>query len=788
MSSEQKTTQTLPAALPVLPMKNAVLFPHLLMPLAVGRPASLAAVEAALASEDKTLLLATQNNAATDEPGKEDLFSFGTVAVIKKAERGEGVVHLFVQGLQRVRLGEVQQTTPFLRISAEPAPVENEATTEVEALDRELLDLTAGISELLEDQTPVALIQIVSQVGDALQRVYLLASLLGVETEKARQLLAASSYAQALRLGLEIFTHERHVLEVRSNIASQAHSEMSREQREYILRQQMRAIQDELGGAGGEQAEAGELRRKLEEAGLPEYVRKEAEAALRRLERMSSQAADYQLARAHLELILELPWNQATTDNLELPHARTILDEDHFDLKEVKDRIIEHLAVMKLNPAARAPILCFVGPPGVGKTSLGQSIARALERKFERLALGGLHDEAELRGHRRTYVGSMPGRLIQAIRRAEVNNPLLMLDEVDKLGRDFRGDPAAALMEILDPAQNHQFHDNYLDIPFDLSKVFFICTANTLDTIPRPLLDRMEILRLSGYSDEEKRQIARRYLLPRQLQLVRPQARFLQLPDESLRYIIRRYTREAGVRELERVLGRIARKAAMKFVEGRDEPLTVHADDLSESLGPEKFFPERLRQKLAPGVAAGLAWTEAGGEVLYVETVRLPDSRELLLTGQLGSVMQESAKAARSFLLSQSAELGIEPQRIENAGVHLHVPAGSIPKDGPSAGVTIVTALASLYAQCPVRSDTAMTGEITLSGLVMPVGGIKEKVLAAHRAGISRVILPQENEKDLQELPEHVRQAMEFIPARHIEDVLRAAIPQMADQLQASAV
>ena len=483
-----------------------------------------------------------------------------------------------------------------------------------------------------------------------------------------------------------------------------------------------------------------------------------------------------------MELAIELPWSETTEDVLDLDRARSILDEDHFDLNEIKERIIEHLAVMKLNPQAKAPILCFVGPPGVGKTSLGQSIGRALGRKFERMSLGGLHDEAELRGHRRTYIGAMPGRILRAIRRAGVKNPLLMLDEIDKLGRDFRGDPAAALMEVLDPEQNVEFHDNYLDLPFDLSKVFFITTANTLDTIPKPLLDRMETLRLAGYSDEEKGEIARRYLIARQLREAGLTPEQLTIADDTLAYLIRRYTREAGLRELERALGRIARKVATQVARGDAKPLKVLPKDLVELLGPERFFAEQARKTLPPGVAVGLAWTESGGDVLYVEAALLPEGKDLTLTGQLGEVMQESAKAARSFVWSFSAELGIEEEVIRHSGVHIHVPAGAIPKDGPSAGITMAAAMASLYAGRPARSDTAMTGEITLSGLVLPVGGIKEKVLAAHRAGIRRVLLPRDNEKDLRELPDHVRRDVHFVLVESIQEALTAIIPDLGTQ------
>jgi ATP-dependent Lon protease len=559
---------------------------------------------------------------------------------------------------------------------------------------------------------------------------------------------------------------------------------MTKQQRDYFLRQQMQAIQQELGESTPEKAEVEELRRRLTEADLPDEIRKEAERELARLERLPQVAPDFQVIRTRLDLILELPWKKATQDVIDLKVARQVLDEDHYDLDEIKERILEYLAVLKLNPTAHAPILCLVGPPGVGKTSLGQSIARALGRKFERMSLGGLHDEAELRGHRRTYIGAMPGRIIQAVRRAGVNNPVLMLDEVDKIGHDFRGDPAAALLEVLDPAQNNSFRDNYLDLPFDLSHVFFITTANALDTIPRALLDRMELLRLSGYSEEQKLQIARRYLLPRRLKEVGLGEDKLMVPDEVIRRVTSRYTREAGVRELERQLGRIARKVARRFAEGQSEPVTVRPEDLADLLGAERFREESARQHLSPGVATGLAYTEAGGEVLYIEAALLPDGKGLRLTGQLGAVMRESARAALTWVWAHAEQLGIDPELFRGAGVHIHVPAGAVPKDGPSAGVAMVTALASVYTNLPARSDTAMTGEITLSGLVFPIGGVKEKVLAARRAGIKRVLLPRDNEKDLRELPEQVRRDMEFVLCEHIDEVLAAAVPGLKPRVQ----
>jgi ATP-dependent Lon protease len=768
--------------LPVLPIKNTVLFPYLLMPLAVGRSTSRAAVEAALATEDKTLLVIAQRDDSVDEPAEKDLYTIGTRAVIKKMARSDNGLEMIVQGIERVVLVRLEQTTPYLRAVARPLPPPEDQGTEIEALHRAVIELASRAMAIAQPQTPVDVSQILAQARDPVQVVYLIASMLSLDLEKEQQLLEAPTRVEALRLLHAHLAHEVQVLELRQKITSQAQTEMSKEQREYLLRQQLRAIQQELGEHNPEQAEAALLRQRLQEADLPEDVRKEAERELTRPEKLPSAAPDYQLARTHLELILELPWQKGTQEVIDLPLARKVLDEDHFDLDEIKVRILEHLAVLKLNPQAKAPILCFVGPPGVGKTSLGQSIARALGRKFERMSLGGLHDEAELRGHRRTYIGAMPGRLIQAIRRAGVNNPVLMLDEVDKLGRDFRGDPAAALLEVLDPAQNFSFRDNYLDLPFDLSKVFFITTANTLDTVPQPLLDRMEVLRLAGYSEDEKLQIARRYLFPRQLAEAGLSAQQVTLPDETMRRIIRRYTREAGVRQLERALGRLIRKIALRFAEGQTQAVTIRPEDLADMLGPERFFLEQIRQQLPPGVATGLAWTEAGGDVLYIEATLLPSGRGLTLTGQLGQVMQESATAAQSYIWSHADELGIDRNLFRRSGVHIHVPAGAVPKDGPSAGVAMAAALASLYTHMPIRNDTAMTGEVTLTGLVLPVGGIKEKVMAAHRAGIRQVILPKENEKDLRDVPETVRREVKFIFAERMEDVLAAAIPKLAER------
>ncbi len=769
-------------SLPVLPLKNTVLFPNLMMPLAVGRDISLRAVEEAADREDKNLLLISQKDPDQEDPVFTDLFHIGTRGVIKKLERSEDRLQLVVHGLERVEAIEAEQEHPFIIARFRSLPPLEDSGAEIDALRQSVLEQASRLFELINPQARQAISRLDRELRDPAQQVYLLASLLTLDLEKEQSLLAAPTRLEALRLMHAFLAHERQVAELRQQIASQAQSEMSRQQREYMLRQQMRAIQDELGERDGERSEIFDLRQRLEETRLPEEAHLEAERELTRLERIPVAAPDYQLTRSYVELLIELPWNKLTDDNLDIVHARRVLDDDHYDLNEVKDRIIEQLAVLKLNPEAKAPILCFVGPPGVGKTSLGQSIARSLGRKFERMSLGGLHDEAELRGHRRTYIGAMPGRIIQAVRRAGVRNPLLMLDEIDKLGRDFRGDPASAMLEILDPAQNNEFRDNYLNLPFDLSRVFFITTANTLDTIPRPLLDRMEVLRLSGYSDEEKLFIARQYLVDRQRRDTGLTAEQLEIPDEVILRVIRRYTREAGVRELERTLGRLCRKVATRFARGETDPVRIDPEDLGQLLGPERFFEEDVRQQMAPGVAAGLAYTATGGQVLYIEAVLLPSSsRELTLTGQLGDVMRESARAALSFIRSQPGRLPLIKENLD-MGIHIHVPAGATPKDGPSAGVALATAIASLYIGKPMRSDTAMTGEITLSGLVLPVGGIKEKVLAAHRAGLRRLILPRQNEQDLVDLPPAVREEMEFIFAGHVGEALAAALPDLEEQ------
>ncbi|HUA87508.1 MAG TPA: endopeptidase La [Bryobacteraceae bacterium] len=767
------------SALPLLPLKNSVLFPGLLMPLSVGRPASLAAVEQALATEEKEIVVVAQRDSDVDTPGPADLYTIGTRAAIRKFGRAKGQIEILVYGEERVVIVKTEENGKLIaRVRSLPMP--DDSSRETEALTLSIIEMGTKFVGLVQapNQSPQELARMFTAQADPLQLAYMLASLMNLETSREQALLEAPTRLEALRMIHGWLSHEVEVLELRNKIAEEARGEMSREQREYILRQQKRAIEQELGEKNPDQGEVEELKDKLAKADLPEDVRKEAERELARLEKMPSMQPEHNVIRTWLDYVIELPWKKRSDDNLDIARARQVLDEDHFDIQKVKERILEQLAVLKLNPEAKAPILCFVGAPGVGKTSLGQSIARALNRKFERMSLGGLHDEAELRGHRRTYIGALPGRLIQAMRRAGANNPVLMLDEVDKLGRDFRGDPASALLEVLDPEQNKEFRDNYLDLPFDLSKVLFITTANTLDTIPAPLLDRMEILRLSGYSEEEKIQIARRYLLPRQLTQAGIKPEQFELTDEALRKIIASYTREAGVRRLEQTIGRVVRRTALKFVEGGDSAhVTVTPNDVVEILGPEPVLPEQARKDLPPGVATGLAWTETGGDVLYIEATLLPNGKELTITGQLGDVMQESAKTARSYVWSHAVQLGIDPTRFLNTGLHIHVPAGAIPKDGPSAGVTMTTALASIYSGVAARSDTAMTGEVTLTGLVLPIGGVKEKVLAARRAGLKRVILPRGNQKDLRDLPDEVRKEMQFVFADRVEDVLLEMLP-----------
>jgi ATP-dependent Lon protease len=768
-----------PFEIPVLPLQNTTLFPETMVPLSVGRPASIAAVEAALASEEKLLACISVRPDKTSEGDAkpEDLYQVGTLVMIKRMERVEDALHLIAQGMDRIQVQEWVQHEPFVRARVEILPelaVTNQE--EVEAAKRNVQSLIQQALAYLP-QVPPEVRMVVLSADDPVRLAYFLGSILNLGVEHEQQMLESGSVDSLIHLAHDFLAREVEIIRLRSKIASEAQTEMDKAQRDYVLRQQMKAIQKELGeDEGGEQAEASQLRMRLAKTDLPDDVRKEAERELSRMEKLPAMAPDYHVIRTYLDFILELPWKKSSEDRLDLNEAQNVLDEDHYDIKDVKERILEFLAVIKLRPDAKSPILCFVGAPGVGKTSLGRSIARAMGRKFERLSLGGVRDEAELRGHRRTYVGAMPGRIIQSIRRAGVNNPVMMLDEIDKLGADYRGDPAAALLEILDPEQNNTFTDHYLDLPFDLSRVFFIATANQLGPIPPPLRDRMEVIQLAGYSDREKLQIAKRYLVPRQVRENGLTQEQLELTDDTIKLIATRYTREAGVRQLERNIGRTARKVALMIAQGQKEKVTVDADDVKEFLGAPRFYPEEARKELPAGVATGMAWTEMGGEILFIEASLLPGGNGLTITGQLGEIMQESARAARSYLWSHAEEFGIDSDMFKKYGVHLHVPAGAIPKDGPSAGVTINAALASLLTGRRVRPDTAMTGEITLSGLVFPVGGIKEKVLAAHRAGIHRIILPARNEADLEDIPEDVRRELEIAPVTRINEVVDAAL------------
>jgi len=768
----------LPITYPVLPLKSTVLFPHILMPVAVGRPQSVAAAEAALALEDKMLVAAVQRDPQTQTPDLSDLYPMATLAIVKRViQRQHNVLQLLLQGVERVELQQVIDTTPCLRVAVTPLPEPQEESPEVTALFQNVQDLVRKAVKHLET-IPEDMANLLINTTEPIKLAYLIAMVLNIDTEQAMQLLMADNLHTLLQRIYEHLAREVQILELRQKIAGETQVELDKAQRDYVLRQQLRQIKKEL-GEDDEQDDTELLRQRLAETELPEEVRKELERELSRLQRLAPAAPDHQVLRSYLEFALELPWAATTTDQLDLIRAQLILNEDHFGLEDIKDRIIEHLAVMQLKPEAKSPILCFVGPPGVGKTSLGHSIARALGRRFERFSLGGVHDEAELRGHRRTYIGALPGRILQAIRRVGVRNPVLMLDEVDKLGHDFRGDPAAALLEILDPAQNHTFRDHYLDLPFDLSKVFFICTANALETIPGPLIDRLELMNLAGYSEEEKLEIAQRYLVPRQMDYTGLTPEQLPLSEAALRTMISRYTREAGVRQLERTIGQVARKIARRVAMHETLPACLEPADLDDLLGPEMYAWEEARQNLPAGVAAGLAVTPTGGDVLYVEAQLLPGGKGLTLTGQLGDVMRESAEIARDLLWAEASQLDVDVKTFESNGMHVHVPAGAIPKDGPSAGIALATALASLLTRKPARSDTAMTGEITLAGLVLPVGGIKEKVLAARRAGLRRVILPKANAKDLRKLPDAVRDEMTFILVERFVEVIHNAIADL---------
>jgi ATP-dependent Lon protease len=764
----------LPRVLPVLPLRETVPFPETVLPLAVGQPRSVALVNDALGSNRLIAMVASRDR-EKEEPQPDDLYRVGVVGTIARMMRApDDTLRILVQGGTRVRLDEFLQTEPYLTASISELPDVVDASPELTALTRNVQQTFGEIVQqvpYLPEELQLAL----ANLDDSVAISHLIAGSLRIDTAEKQELLEEVDVAARLRKLSAILARELEVISIGSRIQSQVQSEVDRGQREFILRQQLKAIQEELGELDEQSAEANELRQQLDSIDLPEEVRRQADRELARLERLPPAAAEHGVIRGYLEWIASLPWDKSTEDNLDLDHAREVLDADHYDIEQVKDRILEFLAVRKLKPDARGSIMCFVGPPGVGKTSLGRSIARALGRNFQRISVGGVRDESEIRGHRRTYIGALPGTIIRAIRDAGSNNPLLMIDEIDKMGADFRGDPASAMLEVLDPEQNHSFRDHYLDLPFDLSKVIFVCTANDLDRVPGPLRDRMEVIQLAGYTEEEKLEIGRRYLVPRQIERSGLTKSKIAFSDAALRAIIRDYTREAGVRQLEREIGSVCRKVALEYARGtRTRKLTVSEKRVRELLGRPRFHAEVGGRKSEAGVATSLSWTPVGGDVLFVEATAMPGKGRLTITGQLGDVMRESAEAAVSYVRGHSPEL--PEDWFASHDLHVHVPAGAIPKDGPSAGITIATALRSLVTGRAVRDDVAMTGEITLTGQVLPIGGLKEKALAAQRYGVKLVIAPKLNEPDCEDFPEHLRRDVEFRFLDHVEEVFGLAL------------
>ncbi|HET6997431.1 MAG TPA: endopeptidase La [Solirubrobacterales bacterium] len=769
--------QPLPDALPVLPLRDTVTFPETLTPLAVGQERSIKLVDDVLGA-NRMLVMVASRDPENEEPGPDDLYEVGVVGVVARMIKvPDGTLRILVQGTQRVRLGSYVSEQPYLvaRISELPDVIVQSA--ELEALTR---NVQRTFSEIIEQipYLPEELQMAVANIDDPSALAHLIAGALRIDTEEKQRLLEEVDVVKRLRHLAQVLARELEVVQLGTQIQTQVQSEIDKGQREFFLRQQLKAIQEELGEEDEQLAEVNELRERIEGAELPEHALKAAERELSRLEKLPPAAAEHGVIRTYLEWLVELPWSQETEDNLDIGHAREVLDADHYDLEKVKDRILEYLAVRKLNPDSPGPILCFVGPPGVGKTSLGKSIAKALGREFERISVGGVRDEAEIRGHRRTYIGALPGTIIRALRDAGTGNPVFMIDEIDKMGADFRGDPASAMLEVLDPAQNDSFRDHYLDLEFDLSDVLFIATANILDTIPTPLLDRMETIELSGYTVEEKRHIARRYLVPRQVKANGLKASQIEFADAALTAIIEEYTREAGVRNLERQIGTICRKVARDVAEGKVKgKVRISGKKARELLGRRRVFAEQRRRTKVPGVATGLAWTPTGGDVLFIEGTAMPGSGGLTITGQLGDVMKESAQAALSWIRGHWAE--VAPDLGENwfaeHDIHIHVPAGAVPKDGPSAGVAMTVALASLISSRPVRNDVAMTGEVTLTGQVLPIGGLKEKSLAAQRAGIKRVIVPDRNRGDVDEIPKHELGKLEFVFVSEVSEAIDAA-------------
>jgi len=767
----------IPDNLPVLPVRDIVVFPYMILPLFVGREMSIKAIEYSLKA-NRMVLLVTQKDLNIENPIPEDLFSVGTVAIIMRTLKlPDGRVKILVQGLTKAKALTYSQTEPFLKAKIEkindqkPTMLTIEDEAQIRTVKEQIDKVVSLGKAILPD-----IMGVVENIEDPGRLADLVASNLGLKTELSQEVLEIIDPIQRLKRVSEILSRETELLTVQQKIQSEARGEIGKTQREYFLREQLKAIQKELGDIDERAEEIKEFRKKIEEAKMPEKVMEEAEKQLKRLEKMHPDSAESATVRTYLDWMVELPWSKSTKDNLDIKAAEKVLNEDHYDLEKVKERILEYISVRKLKEKMKGPILCFIGPPGVGKTSLGKSIARALGREFVRMSLGGVRDEAEIRGHRRTYVGGLPGRITQGIKTAGANNPVFMLDEIDKIGMDFRGDPSSALLEVLDPEQNNSFADHYLAVPFDLSKVMFITTGNLVDTIPSPLRDRMEIIYLSGYTTEEKLGIAKNYLIPKQLFEHGLNSKVLKITDPGLFNIISQYTREAGVRNLEREIANLCRKAAKKIVEGKEKTFVIGAQNLHRYLGVVKYLPEEEMEQDEVGVSTGLAWTEAGGDIIYVEATTMKGKGHLTLTGQLGDVMKESAQAALSYVRSRSKKLGIKDDIFSKIDLHIHVPAGATPKDGPSAGITIATSIASALTGRPVNKNIAMTGEVTLRGRVLPIGGLKEKTLAAKRMGIKKIIIPKRNKKDLEDIPKYIKKDMEFAFAETMDDVLKVAL------------
>ena len=778
MEEIQETEELkIPDQLPLLPVRDVVVFPYMILPLFVGREMSVSSVEHALAN-DRLIFLATQKDMNDEDPAPEAIYEVGTIAMIMRMLKlPDGRVKILVQGLAKGTITEFIATKPFYSVQVERLVElqEEEHTLETEALMRNAREQVSRIISLGKSISPEVLV-IMENMQDPGSLADLVASNIGLKVQESQQLLEIFNSTDRLKKVTEFLNKETELLTMQQQIQSAAKEEMGKSQREYYLREQLRAIQQELGETDSRSEELADLRKAITESKMPEAVEKEGLKQLHRLEQMHPDAAESGMLRTYLDWLVELPWSIATRDSLDMKRAKKILDEDHYYLDKIKERILEFLAVRKLRKKMKGPILCFVGPPGVGKTSLGKSIARAMGRKFVRVSLGGMRDEAEIRGHRRTYVGALPGRVIQGLKQAGSNNPVFMLDELDKLGSDFRGDPSSALLEVLDPEQNHMFSDHYINLPFSLSNVMFIATANHLDPVPGPLRDRMEVIHLSGYTEEEKLEIAKRYLVPRQMKDNGVSGRYIAITDEAIKTVISQYTREAGLRNLEREIGSLCRKIARKVAEGEKKKVTVTAGTVKKYLGPPRFLREDEMEQNEIGIVTGLAWTPVGGEVLHVEATIMKGKGGLTITGSLGDVMKESVQAALSWIRSRSAELHLSEDLFGASEIHVHVPAGAIPKDGPSAGITMATALVSALTKIPVKREVAMTGEITLRGKVLPIGGLKEKMLAAIRAGITTVIIPEQNRKDLEEIPKQIMRKVTVVPVKWIDEVLKVAL------------